>query len=106
MFGRPTTRETELEAKLTSLEGLFESLKAKVAAAEASVEPRAARQANSILASIGVTEFASEQVGRGANQLSKDVLDTFNSLDGVEKTVYFRAHEKELMLLLGKGAPV
>ncbi len=85
------------QRQMDELARVKEEAKQKIAEAEASAEKRAARLANSSLASIGVTEFAVENFSNGRNQADADVLATFNSLSGIEKTEYYQKHKAEIM---------
>ena len=112
MFGNGKQQENEaLTAKVESLETTLAEASARHmeeltrirAEADARAVKLAARQANSILAGIGVREFAPEGFSREPAKVGQDVIDTFNSLTGIEQTEYFRAHRAELMRLLDKG---
>jgi len=99
----------DLTARLDAACGEAAKLRVKLEEAEevaaAMVEPSTMatlvnRKVNSVLASIGVTQFADEKFTASAAQTKAGILAKFNSLPVEEQTAYYQANKSAITLAL------
>lgn len=59
------------------------------------------QKVNEALTSIGVTTFPAENMILGDSKSPAELMETFNSLTGVEKSTFYQKHKIELSKALG-----
>jgi hypothetical protein len=99
MFGNGKENEA-LKAKLVSLESMLAGMQEKVALAESNAQKAVVKKTNSILASIGVTQFADENFAPSVAQTHEEILETLKSLTGEAATDFYRANKEKIMRAL------
>ena len=88
--------EAELDKSKKAFKQQVEELTKTVEVERASV----AKKVNKALADIGVKEFAAEEI-TNSDTSGKSIYNTFTSLNGAEKTEYFKKNEAALSKMLG-----
>lgn len=89
--------KAELEKELADSKATIENLKSQHAVEMAVKDKSLNKKVNSTLASIGVTEFAVDNlVSTGQNLTDKEVLNKFLSLNGNEKSEFYKNNKDKI----------
>lgn len=86
------TYEASMEKMKVEYNTRVKALEGTLSETEKSVNAKV----NEALAGIGITTFPSENIMVGSSKSPTEIMETFNSLSGIEKTEFFRKHREEI----------